>query len=261
MAAKNREELLNLIPAYAVGALDDAERVEFEAWLHHDHEAQSLLAEYQAVADHLVMLAPLRTAPDHLQADLRQRLTASSQPREMAAIPAKQPPKITGKPRSRRTSWALAAAAVLVITIASVILMQSGSDDPAPKPSAEQLYTELAAQPDAGQYAIVPGEVDDAVSGSLLVSADGKQAVLRVAYLPPITSDQTFQMWLVDNTGTRSSAGLFQAAQSQEAHYIEVPLDRPIADYQGIGVSLEPGGGSPYSDKPSGPRVLSVPLT
>lgn len=256
MAAKKREELLNLIPAYAIGALDEDERAEFEAWLHQDREAQSLLADYRAVADHLVALAPLRAAPDHLQADLRRRLTAS-QSREVSAAP--------GAARTlsrRRIAWGLAAAALLAVVIAGALFAQLGPvNDSDPTPDAAHLYAQLAARPEASQYAVVPGDVDDAVSGSLVVSPDGTQAVLRVSYLPPIADNQTFQMWLVDDTGARTSGGLFLADTSQAALYIRVPFDRPATMYQGVGVSLEPAGGSPYDDRPTGPRVLSVPLS
>lgn len=253
MAAKKREELLNLIPAYAIGALDEDKRAEFEAWLHHDQEAQSLLADYLAVADHLVVLAPLRAAPGHLQADLRQRL-AASRGRDAAAAP-----KVLLK---SRISWILTAAALLTVVIAGTLFVQLDSvDDSDPTPDAAHLYAQLVARPDASQYEIVPGDVDDAVSGSLIVSPDGKQAVLRVSYLPPIDNDQTFQMWLVDDTGARASGGLFQANTSQDTLYIQVPFDRPVTAYQGVGVSLEPAGGSPYADQPTGPRVLSVPLS
>jgi len=258
MVAKKREELLNLIPAYTLGALDDDERIEFEAWLHNDQNAQSLLADYQAVADHLVALVPLRDAPHHLQADLRQRMAADSSRAGFAeSAPAS---RAIRKSSARRFWWVLAAAAVLVIAIVGVVLTQMESDTPDSEPNAEQLYTQLAAQPDAGLYEIVPGEVDDAVSGNLLVSPDGTLAVLRIADLPAITSDQTFQMWLIDEAGTRSSGGLFHTDPAQEALYIAVPLARSITAYQGVGVSLEPAGGSPYADRPTGPRVLSVPL-
>ena len=47
----DRETLLDLIPAYALGALDSEERAEFEAWLSTDSDGRRLLAEYQAVFD------------------------------------------------------------------------------------------------------------------------------------------------------------------------------------------------------------------
>jgi anti-sigma-K factor RskA len=246
MAANKREDLLDLIPAYAIGALDEDERAEFESWLHGDPEAQVILADYQAVSDHLVALVPLRPAPDHLQDDLRQRLTASRGGRA------------AGKPGARRITWILAAAALFTVVILGVLLVVlNHSDSP---PDAAQLYAQLEAQPGSSQYGVVPGEVDDAVSGVLVVSADGELAVLCLWYLPQIASDQTFQMWLIDSSGTRTSGGLFQADAVQDALYIQVPFDRPVTAYQGVGVSLEPAGGSPYEDQPTGPRVLSVPL-
>jgi anti-sigma-K factor RskA len=253
MAAKKREELLDLIPAYALGALDEDECAEFESWLEDDPEAQAILADYHAVAGHLLTLIPLRAAPDHLQADLRQRLAAS--PRGGGA-------SRTGRLSKRRTVWVFTAAALLVAAILGVLLAQVNSENEAtPTPGAAELYAQLVAQASSSQYTIVAGEVDADVSGNLIISSDGKQAVLCIWYLPSITHDQTFQMWLIDTSGARTSGGLFQADPSQEAVYIRVPLDQPVAAYQGVGVSLEPAGGSPYPDRPTGPRVLSVPLS
>jgi anti-sigma-K factor RskA len=253
MAAKKREELLDLIPAYALGALDEDECAEFESWLEDDPEAQAILADYHAVAAHLLTLVPLRAAPDHLQAELRQRLAAS--PRDGGAAR-------TGRLWKRRMVWGFAAAALLVTAILGVLFAQIDSvDEAAPTPGAAELYAQLVAQASSSQYTIVAGEVDADVSGNLIISSDGKQAVLCIWYLPSIAHDQTFQMWLVDTSGARTSGGLFQADPSHEAVYIRVPLDQPVTAYQGVGVSLEPAGGSPYADRPTGPRVLSVPLS
>jgi anti-sigma-K factor RskA len=253
MAAKKREELLDLIPAYALGALDEDECAEFESWLEHDPEAQAILADYHAVAGHLLTLIPLRAAPDHLQADLRQRLAASPRGGGAARM---------GRLSQRRIVWVFAAAALLVAALLGVLLAQVNSEnETTPTPSAAELYAQLVAQASSSQHTIVAGEVDADVSGNLIISSDGRQAVLCIWYLPSITHDQTFQMWLIDTSGARTSGGLFQADPSQEAVYIRVPLDQPVAAYQGVGVSLEPAGGSPYPDRPTGPRVLSVPLS
>jgi anti-sigma-K factor RskA len=254
MAAKKREELLDLIPAYVLGALDEDECAEFESWLVDDPEAQALLADYHTVAGHLLTLVPLRAAPDHLPADLRQRLAAS--PR--GGVAAR-----TGILSQRRVvAWVFAAAALLAVAILGVLFVQIDSvDEASPTPGAAELYAQLVAQASSSQYAIVAGEVDAEVSGNLIISSDGKQAVLCIWYLPSIAHDQTFQMWLIDTSGARTSGGLFQADPSQEAVYIRVPLDQPVTAYKGVGVSLEPAGGSPYADQPTGPRVLSVPLS
>ena len=258
MTANKREELLDLIPAYALGALDDSERAEFESWLHNDPEAQAILSDYQAVADHLVALAPLRPAPDHLQADLRQRLAASRSGGAAEKSVGQAPAAI----RRRRSTWILAAAALFTVVILGVLFVVFyRTDDSDAPPGPAQLYAQLKEQPGSSRYEAVAGEVDDAVSGVLLVSSDGEQAVLCLWDLPQITTDQTFQMWLIDASGARTSGGLFQADAVQDALYIQVPFDRPVTAYQGVGVSLEPAGGSPYEDQPTGPRVLSVPLS
>lgn len=258
MAAMKREELLDLIPAYAIGALDADERAELEASLRHDPELQALLADYQAVAGHLVALVPPREAPSHLQADLRQRLAAS---RGSTAAGTVHRPAAVQPPARRRLMWILSAAAVLVIVLAAVLVARFGvGDDSDPASEAAQVYYELLEHPDARQYQVVAGEVVDTVGGDLVVSPDGKRAVLCVKHLPPITDEQTFQMWLVDSAGVRSSAGMFQNDPPQEKLYFEVPFDGPVTTYQAVGVSLEPAGGSPHADRPTGPRVLSVPL-
>ncbi len=253
--------MLNQIPAYALGALDENERADFEAWLQLDPEARAILADYRAVANYLVALAPLRTAPGHLQADLRRRL-AASQSGDAATKPGESQPGARWRFPVRRSAWILAAAALFAVVILGVLLVQSNSnDDSHLTPDAAELYAQLVAQSGSSQYTIVPGEVDDAVSGNLIVSPDGELGVLRVSYLPQIAGDQTFQMWLVDDSGARTSGGLFQANTSEDALYIQVPFDRPVTAYRGVGVSLEPAGGSPYADQPTGPRVLSVPLS
>jgi anti-sigma-K factor RskA len=251
MAAKKREELLDLIPAYALDALDEDERAELETWLEDDQEAQAILADYHAVADHLLTLVPLRPAPDHLQADLRLRLAAS--PRQ--TIPTRR--VVLSK---RQMVWVVAAAALLVVAILGVLSVTLRSVDEA-NPTPAELYAQLVAQASSNRYTVVAGEVDASVSGNMVVSSDGKQAILCIWYLPAITSDQIFQMWLIDTNDVRVSGGLFQADHSQKAVYIQVPLEQPVSAYKGVGVSLEPAGGSPYTDRPTGPRVLSVPLS
>lgn len=248
MTSKTREELLDLIPAYAIGGLDADDLAAFETWLEQDAEALTLLDEYRAAADHLVMLAPLRPAPGHLQADLRQRL-AASQHAEATQI---------RRLANQRTRWLLAAAlaAVVILGIMLVWAAMTGDEDSAAGP--DKLFADLKSRPGTSEYAVVPGDVSNDVWGKMLVASDGKQAVLCVWDLPAIGNDETFQMWLIGSDGARTSGGLFRT--SQNVVYLHVPFERPIAAYQGVGVSLEPAGGSPFEDKPTGPRILSVPL-
>jgi anti-sigma-K factor RskA len=260
-----REQLLDLIPAYALGALDPDEQMALEAALPGDPEAQALLADYQQIAEHLVAMAPLQPAPAHLQTDLRQRL-AAERPQAGPAAPQRRAPQPPVAP-ARRTPWLgrgdkilAAVAAVTMIAVAVVLLWGALSGDDTPPSDPAGLYAFLLEQPASTRYVVAAGEVSDAVSGELVVSATGEQAVLRTQALPAIGEGETFQIWLIDHEGARTSAGLFRPDQ-EDSTYVQVPLEQPIAAYQAVGVSLEPAGGSPFPDQPTGPRVLAVPLT
>jgi anti-sigma-K factor RskA len=242
----SRDELLALLPAYALGALDPDERAAVEAWLSADAEAQAILAEYQAVADRLYVLAPIRPAPSHLEADLRRRLAAGR-----AA-----PRRLSAERVWRRANVWLAAAAVLLVVIGVTVLSRLLADHESPTTDPGAVYATLAAQADARRFAIEAGEEQANLRGELIVTASGDRAVIRVEQLPALPADQTFQLWLLDTEGTLRSGGIFRA--QGEATHIIVPLERPFSAYQRFGVSIEPAGGSPYPDRPTGPVVFRV---
>lgn len=259
----NRDDLVNLIPAYVLGGLDPEEHVEFESWLETDPEAQTLLAEYQAVASHLVALAPVRPAPDHLQADLRRRLAAS---RVQGEIPVSKPAfaqpsryrNLTRMWKRRAFRYGLAAAVLIIVALIVVLVQQANRSKPY---NAAHMFDEITAQAGAARFPLVPGEGQDALRGELVVSTAGDHAVIRVEQLPTLDAGQTFQLWLLDTGGTLRSGGLFQREGPDQPTYIMIPIDKPISDYQRFGVSIEPAGGSPKPDGPTGPIVFRVPLT
>jgi len=246
----NREELIDLIPAYALGALEPELASEIERLLEAEPEARALLAEYEAVASHLAALAPMRPAPEHLQSDLRERLAARRQARPVRARLLRQLPR----------GWLAAAAILAVVLGALAILWLRDTGEPTGPDGARALYAELIALDGTRRFAVVPGEVDPDVTGELVVSPAGDRAVIRVEALPALPDENVFQLWLIDTEGARTSGGLFGREAGQAAVYIEVPLAAPLEAYQAFGVSLEPAGGSPYPDRPTGPRVFSVPV-
>jgi anti-sigma-K factor RskA len=263
----NGSDLSGLIPAYVLGALDPEERVAFESWLQHHPEAQAELAVYQSLADSLVLTVPGRPAPDHLQADLRQRLAASrstvagSQQIVTAEHAPVTLPERMQHARARAVRYGLAAAAVIALVVLSIVIAWQVTKSGPGKADPAQLFAEIAAQQGAVRYSIVPGEDQNTLTGELIVSPQGNRAVIRVAQLPELRPDQTFQLWLLDVGGTLRSGGLFQGSAPDSPTYIPVPLGKPISAYQRLGVSIEPAGGSPLVNQPSGPVVFRVPLT
>ena len=255
--------LLDLIPAYALGALDPDERAEVDAFLATDDEARTLLAEYQAVTDAIVLTVPARPAPAHLSADLRQRL-AASRPQSTTAAPKPEPtvlpPPAPVKPALRhRPAWIayVAAAAMIALVLAAVLLLRG---KPTPPDDPAQRYAWIMSQENVRRIPITPAEPSPNTQGELILTEAGDYGVIEVWQLPAIQNDQTYQLWLVDEQGAHSG-GLFQVPQTQGPNYINVPLSKPVDGYQGFGVSIEPAGGSPNPDGPSGPRVFGISVS
>jgi anti-sigma-K factor RskA len=247
----DRETLLELIPAYALDALDADERQAVENLLAQDVEARRLLADYQQITDALVLAVPARPAPPHLTDDLRQRL---AQQRPAASAPPARP----ALRRVPLTMRLLAVAAVLVVIFGLVALL----DNLQPRPTVitgQALYSQLDQQAGALRLAVQANENAPQVEGELLAAPDGSQAVIAVRNLPVLGEDETFQLWL-NGPGGVVSGGLFQAEGEDTPTYILLPITEPLTAYRGFGVSREAAGGSPFPDRPAGTGVFRVVL-
>lgn len=240
----DRETLLDLIPAYALGALDADERQAVEALLANDAEAQALLAEYQVITDTLVLATPPQAAPSHLRGDLRRRLKQAPPAPQVAARPRRWP--------------LLALAAALLVVAAGVVAFLLADRDPEPL-SGAALFAQITQQEGVLRVQVVPGDGGPDVTGELVAAPDGSQAVIEVRNLPVLPDDQIYQLWLSAPEGV-TSGGLFQAAADSPT-YIVLPITEPVTHYRGFGVSREEAGGSPFPDRPAGTGMFRVPLS
>ena len=247
----DREVFLDLIPAYALGALDDEERAEFEVRLAADHEAQTLLAEYQVVSQGLVLATPGRAAPNHLGDDLRRRIAAHSMDSPTAVQPT--------TPRSPLLMRWLSAAAILAVVF-GVTWALTQTQPPAAEPvcpNTQQLYQQIVSTQGYVRLALSPAEEFATVTGELVADPGTNAAIMHIRHLPALSEDRTYQLWLAGPDQT-VSGGLFQGAGSDTC--IILPLEHPLVQYSGFGVSLEAAGGSPDPNGRTGPRVLNVRL-
>lgn len=231
----DRSELLDLIPAYALEALDPDEKRQVEALLKSDPEAQRLLAEYQDMSSNLILATPAKRAPAHLQDDLRKRLAANRPTQSAPSIPAPIP--AIPAPRRRMSVWIPLVAAAAVIAIIFGVLSYLNRNP------AEVLYNQIKGT--SGYKTMpIPGADATTPSGEMITLPDGSRAVIRMTRMPALEADRTFQLWLIDDTGAHSG-GLFPFTQADSTYYVVVPLnDKKVMDYKAYGVSVEPIGGS-----------------
>ncbi|MBK8024916.1 MAG: anti-sigma factor [Chloroflexi bacterium] len=226
-------ELLDLIPAYRIGAADAEEVRQIEAALERCPELAAEIARYDEVALALAEEVPQTVPPAALlgQVLAAARQTTAAGATTLANVPA---PRLTPAPpveTSRRRlplRW-LAAAAVLLIFFAANNLYW-----------IDRLNTERSRQlrlPSA-----VEGEATNAWARVLWSGVD-ERGVLIAGNFPPRDEDVSFQAW-VRRDDVVTSLGVFQV---DETGMGSLTFDANLLSdpFEAMGVTIEPMGGSP----------------
>ena len=231
------------IPAYALGTLDAEEVAALESHLKTCAACQTELAEYRAVGDALLTAIP----PKSPSAALRRRLQSQ--------LPSAQ------KRMRPRLNWsfsqvAMAAALVLLLAMNLYSILQVRALQLEQAHLAHQYRTgetvlSMLSYPTTQRLAI---NSDDVV-GSLLLDEDRDILALIVWNMPELPANQTYQIWLIDPQDGRVSAGLFRP-EGDRAYTTRIVFpEQSLSNFTGIGVTVEPAGGSAA---PTGERVFKV---
>jgi anti-sigma-K factor RskA len=245
-------EIHTLAGAYALHALGDIERRQFEGHLAECPDCQQQVAEFHATAARLAM-----AVAEQPSSQLRQRVLAEvSQTRQ-------EPPPIS-ETRGRATEgrawptrrWSLrlaAAAAVLVALALGVVIGQTraGLDTRDELTTAQAHYDKLTRLLSAPDLRIAVGQTADGDgSATVAVSRQLDQGVLAATGLPRTPAGHQYQAWLIGTTGPRS-AGLLDPASTPPL------LFTGLGNADQIGVTVEPDGGSP---QPTTTPILLFPM-
>ena len=243
-------EIEGMIPAYALGALDSGERDFVEAHLADCPDCQEILQEYTAITEAMLHLPPAKSPP----AGLRSRVEAA----------------VSGKPTTWQDRlgdllsgpWLMRSAVgvgIAALVLANLLLLQRVG-------SLLQAQERLQAQVDRNQTAMavmsypssVAADVEgEDVFGTLVYDPERRVAVLYAWGLEPLPSDSVYQAWLRDETGGRVSAGLFETEEGGQFSVVLLRAPEPIERFSGLGVTVEPRGGS---EGPTGQQILNVDL-
>lgn len=240
------------LAAYALGALDADDIPALEAHLATCQDCQSELADYQSVAAGLLQAVPPHMPPEGLRRKLIARLPAqrTRTPKLFADI--------FGRISFGQATLVVAIMFLLGLNIFSTLQirqLQQGQTELAERLSQDQTAIAMLAYPST-QALPVHAEVEE-VTGSMLVDKDKNTAVLVIWNLPRAEVGQTYQIWLIDSAGQRTSGGLFTPVDDWGYTTATIRSPRPLGQFVGIGVTVEPEGGS---EGPTGARVLGVDL-
>ncbi|RME13865.1 MAG: hypothetical protein D6802_00325 [Ardenticatenia bacterium] len=227
-------EIEPLLSAYALDALETGERLAVEAHLEDCAVCRRALADYRAVAEGLAFAAPPVEPPP----SLRARLIAQTAP-----APAR--PDLAARLRLLRPRLGTLALLVGVF----LLLVNVGLWQRTTRLQAEMQRQEMAYQQALALLGEPNGKVvrleGDGVQGALVYAPDGQTAVLAVEGLAALPPDRDYQLWLIQPDETRLSGGVFDADPAGEVTLFVVHSPQPLDAFVGVGVTVEPAGGSP----------------
>ncbi len=208
--------------AYAVDAVDDIERASFER---HLASCPTCRAEVASLREASALLADAATTtpPPELRDAVLSGIT------RVRPLP---PVTVGGPVHRRRWFPALVAAVVLALVGVGGAVWQPWRDDTSQTLSATD---QVLQDPEAQQ---VSQTLPNGATATVVRSPTEHRAVLVTEDLPEPPTGKVYQLWLQTPSEDMVSAGLMPAGASTAL------LDGNADDAIGVGVSLEPAGGS-----------------
>ncbi len=236
----------DLVPAYALGALDPAEKKSFVAHLQVCPDCQAELAKYQAVSDGLLLALPPQAPPSRVRA----KLIASLAPDRPTA----------DRPRSHfwpfwRWAAGLALAVLIglnLLTVGQLYSLQQQQAALTQQLRSDQTALGVVTYPESRTINV---NATNKAQGTLVLNTELQTAALFVWGLDPVDSAHAYQIWLVRPDGSRVSGGLFRPEPGQPMVSTVIRPAQPLSNFIGLGVTIEPREGS---QAPTGQRVLDA---
>ena len=229
-----------LIPAFALGALEPEERLQV---IRHLDRCAICREEERAYAQAVTLLA---YEVDEVEPppQLKERMLRAID--ERAVSPKRASAPVVAEPPRRRRRWPsvrlapLAAVLLLAVVVISAALLFWREDG------------RIADIAPAGFSAVLlqPGPAAPDARGVMLISATGEYGTLVVQDLPKPEKGREYQVWLVNDR--LYDGGTFSVYHGYRS--LTVEAGPPLSSFARVFVTLEPEGGSPA---PTGPVVLA----
>jgi anti-sigma-K factor RskA len=235
-----------LLPCYALEALDPDEAKAVEKHLRVCADCRAALEEYRTVGEGLLFAMPCQEPPPRVRARL------------IAALAKDKPQAETvrrARPAAGVVQWLMGLALVALLILNGATLARLDDLQRQQAGLAQELVTSqkamsLVAYPDSRTYAL-----SGQAAGTLVLNTDLGYGALFAWKLAPLDEAHTYQIWLIQPDGQRVSGGLFRPEPGQRFAYAVIWSSKPFSDFTGLGVTVEPKGGSPG---PTTPRVFGT---
>lgn len=234
------DDLLTLATAYALDAVDDAERADIERRVQAAPEEVSAAFAVEVREVREAMAAVSSTTAAEPPAELRERLIATVSAEQTGQVRQLRPPR-------RRWSTAVAAAAAAVVIGVATFGVGWWLRPVPTETTAEQIF----AAPDVRT---VSGQIPTGGTATVVFSRERNAGVLVMNNVEPPTTGTVYQMWLIDTEGAHS-AGVMDAGAIAPSTTAVLP---DLGSSTTLAFTVEPGSGS---DRPTTTPFASLPLS
>lgn len=235
------EHIYDLLPAYALGCLDEEEAIPAAEHLAGCQECQAALRQYQQTVEALPLAAVQRPLPPQLKEKLAARIPLADM----------QASSVSRAGWRARLAGVSQSAALALVSLALVVALGISNLYLWGRLQRVESQSQLAMR----TVTLSGTEFSPQASGMLVISHDGEYGTLVVDGLPKLGDAHQYQLWLIQD-GQRASGGLFNVDDSgYGALWVSSPA--PLSQYSAFGVTIEPSGGSPG---PTGEKVLGGDL-
>jgi anti-sigma-K factor RskA len=238
------QHVIDLLPAYALGSLDEDESVLVGIHLKECELCRRELFAYQEVVGVLAYTLPQQEPANQVKENLMQQVSA-------VAVAPRRPTKslswwqqFWSKPLSLSPILGIVAVVVVIFLVVSNAVLW------------DQLGSLRSSQPQPMQVVALTGtDADPDSSGMLIISSDREHGTLVVENLLDLGKNYQYQLWLIED-GQRTSGAVFSVDRDGYGS-VWVSSPKPLGDYGSFGITIEPAGGSPG---PTGDKVMGGEL-
>lgn len=248
-----------LAGAYALDALEPAETADFEEHLQSCGSCRDEVRSLRGAAGALAFDVA-ETPPPSLRSSV---LAGISQVRPLPPVgdapavaqPASASPvdelfEARERRARRRSPWLVGVAAALALVAGGAVVRTVQLNDELG--SVSQQAAEVTAVLTAPDATTTSTGVTTGGRAAVVSSASLGKSVLVTDGLAPAPTGSTYQIWYLSDAGAPASAGFVPAGERSA-----VVLQGDLGAADGVGVTLEPEGGSPA---PTTTPVLAVPV-
>ncbi len=238
------ESIHELIPAFALGALDPQEAELFTSHLAQCESCREEIASYQDLVGVLALAVPVRSAPP----ELKNRILSAAHPAQKSVHETHLQSQEKSEPARR--SWTgffqtvMPAWSVLSLLLIGMLAISNLR-------LTQRIESLEQSQPEFQTVNLRGTSSAAQAVGMLVISPDGQSGSLVVDRMPALADNQDYQLWLIKD-GERTSGGVFHS-YSNGYGVLWIHTDDPLISYTEVGITVEPSGGSPA---PTGDKII-----